>query len=424
MNSSRRDCSINSYIQRFACSWRKLASCPVLLSQALCSSTASQISAMPSRARAEQVITRGVQPVPETEKRCSALSYSQRAASAFARLLPSALLKAMRSVISTMPRFMPCNSSPASASISSRKKSTMERTAVSDWPTPTVSTNTLRYPAASQSSMVSRVRRAPPPPQPPAGGGRGAAGHAAQRSAGGRRPDEGAVVVGQRFHARLVAQDAAARYLAGGVHRQYGDFLRALAGEVHAQHFDEGTFAGARHAGDAHANGIAGVGQALLQYILGQLDVLGVQAFDQGDGSAENRAVAAQHAFDVRVAGEAPPGARWRRLHLVSLAKEGGLGVRRRPGACPTILGVTQEPHLCGLHRARRQRFQDLLGGQRNHGAGSKDAGHAALVEEVVILRRNHAADDHQDVLAAELPEFFDDLRHQRVVAGRQRRDT
>ena len=48
----------------------------------------------------------------------------------------------------------------------------MERTAVSDWPTPTVSTSTLRYPAASQSSMVSRVRRATPPNDPPEGDGR------------------------------------------------------------------------------------------------------------------------------------------------------------------------------------------------------------------------------------------------------------
>ena len=61
-----------------------------------------------------------------------------------ARLSPSALLIAMPSIISMMPRLIPCNSSPAPASISSRKKSVIERTAVSDCPTPTVSTSTFR----------------------------------------------------------------------------------------------------------------------------------------------------------------------------------------------------------------------------------------------------------------------------------------
>jgi hypothetical protein len=41
-----------------------------------------------------------------------------------------------------MPFLMPCSSSPAPASMSTRKKSTIEATAYSDWPTPTVSTST------------------------------------------------------------------------------------------------------------------------------------------------------------------------------------------------------------------------------------------------------------------------------------------
>ena len=71
-----------------------------------------------------------------------------------------------------MPRLMPCNSSPAPGSSSRRKKSTMERRVVSLWPTPTLSTRTTSNPAASQSSMVSRVRRATPPTESPAGEGR------------------------------------------------------------------------------------------------------------------------------------------------------------------------------------------------------------------------------------------------------------
>ena len=50
--------------------------------------------------------------------------------------------------------------------------STMSETAVSDWPTPTVSTITVSKPAASTSSIASRVRRATPPRVAPAGEGR------------------------------------------------------------------------------------------------------------------------------------------------------------------------------------------------------------------------------------------------------------
>ena len=51
------------------------------------------------------------------------------------------------------------------------KKSTMERTVVSDCPTPTVSTRMTLQPAASQSIMVSRLLRATPPNVPPEGEG-------------------------------------------------------------------------------------------------------------------------------------------------------------------------------------------------------------------------------------------------------------
>ena len=67
---------------------------------------------------------------------------------------------------------MPCNSSPAPGSISTRKKSVMSATTVSDCPMPTVSTSTTSKPAASQTSMVSRVRAATPPSVPEDGEGR------------------------------------------------------------------------------------------------------------------------------------------------------------------------------------------------------------------------------------------------------------
>ena len=71
-----------------------------------------------------------------------------------------------------MPRLMPCRSSPPPGSSSTMNMSTMSATAVSDWPTPTVSTSTVSKPAASTSSMASRVRRATPPRVVPAGDGR------------------------------------------------------------------------------------------------------------------------------------------------------------------------------------------------------------------------------------------------------------
>ncbi len=54
----------------------------------------------------------------------------------------SALLMTTRSAISITPFLMACRSSPALGSCSSAKQSVMPATAVSDWPTPTVSTIT------------------------------------------------------------------------------------------------------------------------------------------------------------------------------------------------------------------------------------------------------------------------------------------
>ena len=52
------------------------------------------------------------------------------------------------------------------------KQSTMSATAVSLWPTPTVSITIRSKPAASQASAASRVRLVTPPSVPPAGEGR------------------------------------------------------------------------------------------------------------------------------------------------------------------------------------------------------------------------------------------------------------
>src|SRR5580658_8038529 len=76
-------------------------------------------------------------------------------------------------------------------------------------------------------------------------------------------------------------------------------------GKMRAEHVDERTLPYTGHTGYSHANGIAGVRQALLQNILRELHILRMEAFDQGDGLAKDGAVAAQHALDISIAGEA-----------------------------------------------------------------------------------------------------------------------
>ncbi len=132
----------------------------------------SHTPGMPSPVSEEQVIAGGDQPDSGRGNRWSAFLICVQAICALVLLSPSALFTAMASAISIIPRLMPCSSSPAPEIISSRKKSTMECTAISDWPTPTVSTIMVSNPAASQIIMVSLVLRATPPSEPAEGEGR------------------------------------------------------------------------------------------------------------------------------------------------------------------------------------------------------------------------------------------------------------
>ena len=67
--------------------------------------------------------------------------------------------------------------------------------------------------------------------------------------------------------------------------------------------------------------------------------------------------------------------------------------------------------------------LEDVLGARRDRRARPVDALDAGVVEEVVVLRRDHAADEDDDVAAALGLERLDDRRHQRHVAGGERRD-
>ena len=67
--------------------------------------------------------------------------------------------------------------------------------------------------------------------------------------------------------------------------------------------------------------------------------------------------------------------------------------------------------------------LMNSLRGDGNHGTRAVDAGDAGLIEEFVVLRRNDAADDHKDVIAAEFAQLVDQLRDQGFVAGGERGD-
>ena len=125
-------------------------------------------------------------------------------------------------------------------------------------------------------------------------------GDAAEAVAGGGGADEGALLRGEPAHARLVAEDRAAAPRRGGVDGEHGDLL-ALGHEVKPELVDQGRFAGARHAADADADGLAGAGQEVLEQSLGAGLVLGLGAFDQGDGAAERHPVAADDRLGGRV---------------------------------------------------------------------------------------------------------------------------
>src|SRR5574343_1444703 len=65
--------------------------------------------------------------------------------------------------------------------------------------------------------------------------------------------------------------------------------------------------------------------------------------------------------------------------------------------------------------------LQHILGAGRDRGAGAVDALHARFVQHLVVLARDHAAHEDDDVIGALLFQLGDDGRHQGLVAGSQR---
>ncbi len=151
----------------------------------------------------------------------------------------------------------------------------MSATAVSDWPMPTVSTRITSKPAASQSSMVSRVLAATPPSVPAAGEGRMKAFGSADKPR----------------HPRLVAEDRAAGAGGGGIDREHRDLV-PVPGEIGAERVDGGRLADPRGAGDADARGLAGIRQQILHELAGLVLMVGPFRLDERDGARQHRPLA------------------------------------------------------------------------------------------------------------------------------------
>src|SRR6218665_3897945 len=79
----------------------------------------------------------------------------------------------------------------------------------------------------------------------------------------------------------------------------------------------------------------------------------------------------------------------------------------------------------CLLLARRRERLFDLAQyvacADRNRRARAVDAMHTGGVQKIVVLARNHPADEHDDVVGPLRLERGNDGRHQRFVAGGQR---
>ena len=103
----------------------------------------------------------------------------------------------------------------------------------------------------------------------------------------------------------------------------------ALLAELGAQGLDDGGLARAGDAGDAHADGLARVGEEPLDDVLGHGVVLGRVALHHGDGPGELHTVPGQHALHVVVDG-----------HLGRAGGAGGVG-----GAAELLVALGDAGH-------------------------------------------------------------------------------
>ena len=163
--------------------------------------------------------------------------------------------------------------------------------------------------------------------------------HPAARAARRRRADERRRVARQLAHARLVAEQGAARARAGGVDRQDGEPVATLD-QVQAEGLDESRLAHPRRARDADAHRFAGPRQELGEQRPRPLLVVGAGRFDQGDGARQRPPVAADDAVGEGL-GLGAGGA-----HGESFAARGASIHRAAAAARPSACIVASNRHL------------------------------------------------------------------------------
>ena len=79
----------------------------------------------------------------------------------------------------------------------------------------------------------------------------------------------------------------------------------------------------------------------------------------------------------------------------------------------------TTAPGLLRRHLpASLDQAEDFAGGFGDVGAGAVNGGDALGLEEIVVLLRDDAAADHQDIVGALVAKGFDQLGHEGLVAG------
>src|SRR5439155_12371693 len=121
-----------------------------------------------------------------------------------------------------------------------------------------------------------------------------------ERARGRARADEGLGRGREARHARLVAQDAAARERARRVDGEHGDLLPETD-QMEAESLDEGALAHPGHAAHADAGGAARVGEHELEEPLRRALVVGARALDQRDRLGERAAAPRTHVGGQRL---------------------------------------------------------------------------------------------------------------------------
>ena len=187
----------------------------------------------------------------------------------------------------------------------------------------------------------------------------GAAGDAAEVAAAGGGADERLGPVRQLGHAGLVAEDRSARAATRGVDGQHRQPV-VLLDDVDAEGLDEGRLADAGRTGDADPGGATGVGQQRLEDLVGELAVVGPGGLGEGDRPGQRPAVTGPDALDE---------------------------LRRAIGSA--------------AHASPRRSATSAITLRAAVGMlvpGAEDGGHPGLGEHVVVLGRDDAAADHDDV--------------------------